>query len=57
MPKTSQTQADTPQASEDVQLSAQYGAIGSAAILAALACKMKKQDKKSVAVNRTRRAA
>jgi uncharacterized protein (DUF433 family) len=57
MPKNAPAPSAKPQGFDDVELSDQYRAIGSAAILAALACKMKQQDKKTVAPERSRRAA
>jgi hypothetical protein len=57
MPRNAPTPSAKPQGSDDVELSDQYRAIGSAAILAALACKMKQQDKKTAPQERSRRAA
>lgn len=56
MPKNT-AQSAKPQGSDDVELCDQYRSIGSAAILAALACKMKQQDKTTAVKERARRAA
>jgi len=57
MPTTSTAQARKPQGATDVELSAQYREIGSAAILAALACKMKQAKADTSTPERARRAA
>jgi len=57
MPTITTAQARTPQGATDVELSAQYREIGSAAILAALACKMKQAKADNTTPVRARRAA